>query len=212
MTIFQKLFWLTQMGIESFCSEVKHIPMTKVETPVASPTKSLTSSRSALSKTAAHTLQGMGVVPAKVLCILNAPNAEEDKTGVCLSGPEGEMTKKMLASIDLDVEKNTYITYLSPWRPPGNRLLTPLEIKEGLEILDKRIAQVKPTYLFVFGAETLRAMIRGKTLSSLRSSHSTYNDYPVYATFSASDLIKNPNHRRQAWEDLKSFKEKIEKV
>ncbi len=209
MTIFQKLFWLTQMGIDSFCSENKHLFLDAVQTGVKKKEPLSVSSQSALSKTAMHPLQGIGVRPAKVLCILNAPNAQEDRTGDCLVGPEGEMLKKMLASVGLDLETNSYLTYLSPWRPPGNRLLTSVEVKECLGILDKTLAQVCPTYLFVFGAETLRSLIPGKTLSAVRSGHCTYQNYPVYATFSAADLIKNPAHKRQAWEDLKSFQKRI---
>lgn len=201
MTIFQKLFWFKQIGVDTFCSEEKLVPLNSDKKIV---------SKSALSKTATHTLEGMGVVGAKVLCVLNAPNAEEDRTGICLSGPEGEMTKKMLSSIGLDLEKNTYLTYLSPWRPPGNRLLTALEIKEGLALLNQKIQQVHPTYLLFLGADTLRNILAGKTLSALRSGHATYLDYPVYATFSAAALMKNPTHKRQAWEDLQAFQKRIE--
>lgn len=210
MTIFQKLFWFKQIGIDGFCGETKNVFCQKSkEKPV--PQKEIQRiSKSALSKTATHTLLGTGVVPAKVLCLLNAPNAMEDRTGTYLAGPEGEKTRKMLASIGLDLEKNTYLTYLSPWRPPGNRLLTAVEVSEGLEILDKCLARVRPTYLLVLGAETVRSLIKGKTLSALRAGHCTYKDYPVYATFSAVALMKNPNLRAQAWADLKNFKKHLE--
>ncbi len=212
MTVFQKLFWLTQMGIDCICKNQKRQFLIPEKNQPQSISPSLQSRQSALSKTATHTLLGTGIKPAVVLCVLNAPSAEEDKTGLALSGSEGEMTKKMLASIGLNLEKNTYLTYLSPWRPPGNRLLTNVEIREGKELLQKCIQQVQPTYLLLLGSETVRALMDGKTLSMIRSGHYTYAQYPVYATFSAAALIKNPQHRRQAWEDLKKIQTHLDNL
>ena len=215
MNIFQKLSWMRQMGIRILCDEVPHpLSMRGVssKTPVnlENLDKALSASKSGLSATATHPLGGIGVVPATVMCVLEAPSANEDRTGIPLSGPEGDLLKKMLNAICLDVQKQTYITYLSPWRPPGARLLTTVETQEGFSILQKRIQVVKPKVLLCFGMPVTRALT-GATLGQIRNKHGEYQGIPVFATFAPSFLIKNENYKKQAWADLKEFRTFLEK-
>lgn len=214
MTPFQKLFWLFQMGVDSFCGE-------KTQNRIyTSPQKGLTlgalnqklaHSEMALAKTALHPMLGTGVMSPKVMCILEAPSSQEDKTGEYLSGPEGELTQKMLSSIGLDVQKNTYLAYLSPWRPPGNRMLTNVEVAQCREILKQHVTMVRPQFLLLLGVPVIRALLDGKTLSQVRLGHEKYLDIPTFGTFSSAWLMKNPSYRRPVWEDLKKFKQVIEK-
>ena len=215
MNIFQKLSWMQQMGIRHLCDE-KPRPLTTLSSPKKSPVdlkkldKSLAVSKSGLSLTATHPLGGTGVVPAKVMCVLEAPSAAEDRSGVALSGPEGDLLKKMLAAIQLDTQIQTYITYLSPWRPPGARLLTNTEIQEGFSLLQKRIQAVNPKVLLAFGMTVTRALT-GTTLGQIRNKHGEYQKIPVFATFAPNFLIKNENYKKQAWADLKAFHAFLEK-
>ena len=172
--------------------------------------KALSSSKSGLSATATHPLGGVGIIPAKVMCVLEAPSATEDKTGVPLSGPEGDLLKKMLSAIQLDTQTQTYVSYLSPWRPPGARLLTSVETQEGLALLQKRVQLVNPKVLLVFGMSATRALT-GSTLGQIRNKHGKYQEIPVFATFAPNFLIKNENYKKQAWTDLKAFQSFLEK-
>ena len=165
MTIFQKLFWLKQMGVHHLCAEVPHalgIPGTKPVGKIKSLAeldKKLTSSKSALSATATHPVGGIGVVPAQVMCVLEMPTATEDRTGVALSGEEGELLKKMLAAVGLSVQTQTYVGYLSPWRAPGARVLTHVETQEGLALLKERIQAVHPEVLLLLGLPVVQALL-----------------------------------------------------
>lgn len=215
MNIFQKLSWMSQMGIRNLCEETPH-SLSDIHTSKKASIclddldKSLMTSKSGLSATATHPFGGTGIIPAKVMCILEAPSAAEDRTGIPLSGPEGDLLKKMLAAIQLDVQTQTYVTYLSPWRPPGARLLTSTETQEGLTLLQKRIQVVNPKILLVFGMSVTRALT-GATLGQIRNKHSEYNGIPLFATFAPNFLIKNENFKKQAWADLKTFHAFFEK-
>lgn len=214
MTPFQKLFWLFQMGVNSFCAEKVQNKIKEKTADVKSLQKldsELLHFEMALSKTALHPMGGTGCCSPKVMCILEAPSAQEDKTGEYLSGPEGEKTVKMLSSIGLDLQKNTYLTYLSPWRPPGNRMLTHVEIKQCQQLLDQRIKSICPQFLLLLGVPVIKALLDGKTLSQVRLGHEKYMDIPTFGTFSPAWLMKNPDYRRSVWEDLKKFKQMIEK-
>ena len=166
--------------------------------------KALISSKSALSATATHPLGGIGPVPAKVMCVLEMPSSMEDRTGQALSGEEGELLKKMLLAIGLDTDIQTYVTYLSPWRSPGARVLTPIETQEGLELLKKRIQIVKPNVLLLFGVSVVRALINAP-LGQARTKIHSYPDIPVFATFAPAFLLKNADYKKGAWADLKKL-------
>ena len=214
MTAFQKLFWLIQMGVNSFCDE--HAPnRLKLRNKVDSKTiaqldQKLVQSSIALAKTALHPMGGIGCLSPLVMCVLDAPSAQEDKTGQYLSGQEGELTKKMLSAIGLDIQKNTYLTYLSPWRPPGNRLLTNVEMNQCKDLLNQRINLIQPKFLLLLGAPVVKSLLTSKTLSQARLGHEKYQDIPTLGTFAPSWLMKNPDYRRQVWEDLKKFKKMID--
>ncbi len=208
MTIYQKLSWMQQMGIRVLCGEESH-PLVQAK-PVRSDNtlsvldKKLAQSKSALSATATHPIGGVGVIPAQIMCVLEMPSASEDKTGEALSGAEGTLLKKMLNAIGLDITKQTYVTYLSPWRSPGARVLTNLETQEGLALLKQRIQVVQPKILLLFGMSVTKALLN-IPLGEARSKIHSYDKASVFATFAPSFLIKNNDYRRPAWEDLKKL-------
>ena len=206
MTIFQKLSWMHQMGIRNLCDEKPHGLGKKVISKVsmADLDKALRSSKSALSATATHPLGGIGAIPAKVMCVLEMPSSAEDRTGQALSGEEGELLKKMLLAIGLDTDIQTYVSYLSPWRSPGARVLTPLETQEGLELLKKRIQIVEPKVLLLFGVSVARALIN-VPLGQARAKVHSYQDIPVFSTFAPAFLLKNADYKKGAWADLKKL-------
>ena len=208
MTIFQKLSWMVQMGIRDLCGETAHSVGKKEESQLPTTCslsvldKALAKSKSALSATATHPLGGIGVVPAKVMCVLEAPSAIEDRTGQPLAGPEGDLLKKMLAAIGLDTAANAYVGYLSPWRAPGSRVLTNVETQEGLDLLKKRIAVVRPQILVAFGMPVARALLN-LPLGQARAKHHTFMEIPIFTTFAPNFLLKNETYKKGAWADLK---------
>ena len=209
MTIFQKLSWLVQMGVHHLCDEEAH-PLVE-ESFSVSDNKKLSSIKSSLSATATHALEGVAAVPAKVVCVLEMPSASEDRTGVVLSGPEGELLEKMLKAIQLDVHQQAYVTYLSPWRSPGARVLTNIEINEGMELLKDRLKKLCPQVIIAFGMPVVRAMT-GMTLGQVRTKKADYKGIPLFATFPPAFLIKNPDYKRQAWADLQKVQSFLQKA
>ncbi len=206
MTIFQKLSWMMQMGIRDLCGEAAH-PLESAHKSISPASldkleKKIQKSKSAISATATHALGGVGVTPAKVLCVLDMPSATEDRTGVALSGSEGELLKKMLGAIGLDISRQTHVAYLSPWRSPGARVLTNIETKEGLNLLNERIQLVSPKVILLFGMPVAKALLN-IPLGQARSKIHTYKEIPCFTTFAPSFLLKNGDYKKGAWEDLK---------
>ena len=208
MTLFQKLFWMQQMGIRYLCDEVPHPLGSAVsnlrpgDRPLLQLEQKIRAAKNALVATATHPLIGAGVVPAKVMCILEMPTAAEDRTGEPLTGPEGDLLKKMLGAIELDIHRDTRIAYLSPWRSPGARVLTNTETQEGLKLLKEQIKMTSPKVLLLFGLSVTQAVL-GLPLGQARSKKHELDGQVVFSTFAPGFLIKNAEYKKGAWEDLK---------
>ena len=215
MTIFQKLFWLRQMGIRVLCQEKPRVFGSSCHKGIdggqslGQLDQKLVASKSSLSATATHPLGGIGPVPAKVMCVLEMPTAAEDRTGVPLSGEEGALFQKMLGAVGLDIKTQTYVAYLSPWRSPGARVLTGVETQEGLALLKERIQLVKPEVLLLLGIHVVQALL-GVPLGQARTKVHDWQGIPVFATFAPGFLMKNPAYKKGAWVDLQKLQSHLE--
>ena len=221
MNIEQKLYWLMHMGISCFCAEVPRQKATATQT-VLSDLPATTQAHnqilnvtdlpalnahkmdftlSALKKTASHTLLGQGPNKPKLMCIFEMPSADSDRSGETLSGPQGELFIKMMNAIQLDIKKDIYITYLSPWRTPGNRSLTEAEQALFLPFLTREIDLVFPQKILLFGSSVADALLKIKSLTKARGNWHEFQNIPVRVTL-ALTALKTDVLKRQAWQDL----------
>ncbi|MFN7674265.1 MAG: uracil-DNA glycosylase family protein, partial [bacterium] len=69
-----------------------------------------------------------GRAEAEIMVSGETAGREDDEIGKPFQGPEGDLLTKMLASIGLDRQHDSYLTCLIPWRPPGNRNPTADEV------------------------------------------------------------------------------------
>ncbi len=113
-----------------------------------------------LKATATQLVFGDGNPGAKIMFVGEAPGADEDRQGVPFVGRAGQLLDKMLASIGLDRTK-VYIANIVPWRPPGNRTPTPLEMAACLPFTRRQIALVNPEILICLGAASAQTLLGG---------------------------------------------------
>lgn len=156
---------------------------------------------SSLKKTATHTILGVGPLHPKLMCVLDMPDSDSDRAGVPLAGPQAELLKKMMVAIHLDITKDVYVTYLSPWRTPGNRVLTQAESALFLPFITKEIQLVQPQKLLLFGASVANCLLKVDSISKARGHWHTFQEVPTRVTLSLSSLKTTPL-RQQAWQDL----------
>ena len=74
-----------------------------------------------LKVTATKTCFSDGNPNAPLMIIGEAPGRDEDIAGKPFVGKAGHLLNKMLSAIALDRDKESYITNIVFWRPPGNR-------------------------------------------------------------------------------------------
>ncbi len=154
---------------------------------------------------------------AKIMIIGEAPGAQEDRQGKPFVGPAGQLLDRMLAAIGLDRSK-VYITNLLYWRPPGNRNPTPGEIASCLPFLERQIEIMQPKLLLLVGGMSAKTLLhRSEGILKLRGRWADYHhprlDHPIPAlpTLHPAYLLRQPAQKREAWRDLLSFAEAIER-
>ena len=163
----------------------------------------------ALKKTAAHTLNGRGAESPDVLCYVEAPDTVDEREGKLLSGTAGELLDKMLRAIGFDLNQNAYVSALIPWRPPGNRKPSEVEVNLCRPFWEKEIDLLKPKVILLFGANVSGAVLGVSALSKARGVWHDYRGIPVRVSIPPATLIKFPAQKKQAWEDLQQVQKKL---
>ncbi len=169
-----------------------------------------------LKKSATNQVFADGNHNSKIMIIGEGPGANEDKEGLPFVGRAGQLLDKMLQSIYLDRE-NVYITNVVNYRPPENRRPTDDEIKRYLPYLENHIELINPKILILLGSTALNTIIgdkeviskaRGKWFNKKIGKCSTL----VIASFHPAFLMRQPEQKKFAWEDLKMIKKKISEL
>lgn len=163
----------------------------------------------AITKTATNTVFADGVADARVMVIGEAPGASEDAQGIPFCGVSGQLLDRMLAAIGLTRKKNVYITNTLFWRPPGNRQPGKEELAICQPFVEKHIALINPALIILAGGTATSAVLNNATsVSRLRGKLYDYtNAYldrtiPVAVTYHPSYLLRSPQQKRLAWNDL----------
>ncbi|MCX7725670.1 MAG: uracil-DNA glycosylase [Chitinispirillaceae bacterium] len=150
---------------------------------------------------------GSGNADAKIMLIGEAPGREEDEIGLPFVGEAGKLLTKMLSAIDLDREKDVYITNIIKCRPPENRTPEASEILSCLPILLKQIEIIKPDAILLLGRIAAHSLLNKKeSIAELRQKRFEFKGIPLYITYHPAALLYNIQYKRPAWEDLKLFR------
>ena len=166
-----------------------------------------------LKKSATNLVFSDGNPNAKIMIIGEGPGANEDKEGKPFVGRAGKLLDKMLESINLN-RKNVYISNVVNYRPPQNRKPTDVEIRRYLPFLQKHIEIINPRILLLLGSTALNAIIgneiviskaRGKWVNKKIGNTETNG----IASFHPAFLMRQPDQKKYAWEDLKMIRKKI---
>jgi len=121
-------------------------------------------------------------------------------------GKAGQLLNKILEAIGFK-RGDVYICNILKCRPPGNRKPLAEEVDLCLPYLRKQIALVKPKLILALGltaAENLLATT--ESLGRLRGRILEYEGTPLMVTYHPAALLRNPNWKRPAWEDVQAVR------
>src|SRR3954470_24213778 len=150
-----------------------------------------------LKRGAATTVFADGTPAGGIMFIGEAPGRDEDRAGKPFVGRAGQLLDRMLASIGLSRQTNTYITNVMAWRPPDNRDPTPEEAAMCLPFLRRHIELADPKVIVLLGAVAARHVV-GISDGIMRS-RGRWMDYrigeqtvPLLLTLHPAYLLRQP--------------------
>jgi len=152
---------------------------------------------------------GEGSAKAELMFIGEGPGADEDASGRPFVGRAGQLLTKMIEAIDLKRE-DVYIANVVKSRPPGNRTPESDEVKACIPFLFRQIAAIRPKLIVALGNPAMQALLDTKT--GITKMRGQFQDYPripeikVLPTFHPAYLLRSPDKKREAWEDLKKVR------
>lgn len=163
---------------------------------------------------ARNTVFADGNPEADIMFVGEAPGRDEDVQGLPFVGRAGQLLDRMLAAIDLD-RTRAYITNMIPWRPPGNRNPTPHEIELCRPFIERHIVLAAPRLVVFLGNVSNKALMN--TNRGILSIRGTWGEYalgestiPALPTLHPAYLLRNPAHKRLAWQDLLEIRVRLD--
>jgi DNA polymerase len=150
---------------------------------------------------------GTGNPDADIVVIGEAPGAEEDLQGEPFVGRAGQLLNRILEATGFKREE-VYIMNILKCRPPGNRNPLPEEVEKCRPYLEKQLKLINPKIILLLGKVAADALLKTREpLQKLRGKVHTYKNWKVMVTFHPAALLRNPNWKRPAWEDMQNFRD-----
>jgi DNA polymerase len=151
--------------------------------------------------------------PAAELCFVGeAPGAEEDAQGVPFVGRAGQLLTRIIEACKLRREE-VYICNVLKCRPPDNRNPNPVEIENCKPFLARQIELVQPKMLVALGKYAAAHLLGEKPervpILKLRGTVHHYNGVPFMITLHPAYLLRNPEAKRDVWEDMKEVMRRL---
>jgi DNA polymerase len=145
---------------------------------------------------------GSGNPKADILIIGEAPGADEDAQGLPFVGAAGKLLTKILEAIDLSRDE-VYIANIIKCRPPENRRPEKDEIAQCEPYLQKQIELIKPAFILALGLTAVNTLFKkNHQMQDIRGKVMNYHGVSLLATYHPAALLRNPNWKKPAWEDV----------
>jgi DNA polymerase len=176
-----------------------------------------------------NAVTGVGDPDAKVVFVGEGPGFQEDHKGEPFVGRSGQLLDKILETVLGLKRENVYIANIVKCHPMKNpespeshgndRPPTPEEISACRPFLDRQLTLIRPRCIVTLGSVATKVLL-GLTqgISLVRGK---WYDYPVelfgpghpikvLPTYHPAALLRNPNLKRETWEDMKKLKAFLE--
>lgn len=153
-----------------------------------------------------------GAPDSRILIMGEGPSAEDLRTGRPFTGPAGKLLDRMLNAIGLD-RTNCYISIAAPRR----RIPGPVpgeDMQADLELTRAHIRLADPRLVLLMGGPPVQALTgdpapigrkRGKW-TEIRAGDKAI---PALPTFNPAYLLRRPDAKKEAWEDLLAFRRRM---
>jgi uracil-DNA glycosylase len=149
---------------------------------------------------------GVGNPNASLMFAGEAPGRDEDLQGIPFVGRAGQLLTKMIEAIGMTRE-DVYIANVIKCRPPENRNPEPDEVASCEPFLFRQVESIKPKVIVALGTFAAQTLLKTTDpISRLRGRVYIYGGAKLIPTFHPAYLLRSPERKREAWEDLKLAK------
>ena len=158
---------------------------------------------------------GEGNPQTQLMFIGEGPGADEDLSGRPFVGRAGQLLTRMIEAIGLTREQ-VYIANVVKSRPPDNRTPERDEVAACIPFLFRQIAVIRPKVIVTLGNPATQAIL--ETTAGITRLRGNFQDYPripgirVMPTFHPAYLLRSPDKKREAWEDLKMVRDLLNQL
>ncbi|HJV96722.1 MAG TPA: uracil-DNA glycosylase, partial [Albitalea sp.] len=88
-------------------------------------------------------------------------------------------------------------------RPPGNRNPEPEELAQCEPFLVRQLELVQPKIILAMGRFAVQSLLRStEPIGRLRGRVHHYHGVPLIVTYHPAYLLRNPEDKARAWDDL----------
>jgi len=155
---------------------------------------------------------GQGDRQAPLMLIGEGPGQKEDEEGLAFVGAAGQLLTKMLGAIGLPRER-VYICNIVKCRPPDNRVPTSEEAEACRIHLRMQTWLVRPKVILLLGSTAAKNLLDPEIrITRERGKWTERKGVWMMPTYHPSALLRDASKKPQAWEDMKSLREKLKEL
>ena len=148
---------------------------------------------------------GEGHEKATLMFVGEGPGYDEDVQGRPFVGKAGQLLTKIIESINLSREE-VYIANIVKCRPPQNRNPEPDEIQSCSPFLMEQICAIRPKIICALGTFSAQTLLKTDTkITALRGKLFNLDGIQIIPTYHPAFLLRNPERKREVWEDMKKI-------
>jgi DNA polymerase len=149
-----------------------------------------------------HLVFGVGDPAAELVFVGEGPGEDEDLQGEPFVGRAGQLLTRMIEAMGFS-RSAVYIANVVKCRPPGNRNPEPDEIAACEPFLRAQLGAIRPKVIVALGKFAAQTLLRDQTaISRLRGRWFSYEGVKLMPTFHPAYLLRSPDEKRKAWDDL----------
>ncbi|MBI3556727.1 MAG: uracil-DNA glycosylase [Deltaproteobacteria bacterium] len=154
---------------------------------------------------------GEGSPTAKLMFIGEGPGEQEDRSGRPFVGKAGELLDKIIEAMGFK-RSEVYIANVVKCRPPENRAPENDEVRECEKFLFRQLEAIRPRIVVALGGTALKCLLHDEEvrISRLRGTFTDYRGARLMPTFHPAYLLRNPEAKKDVWNDMKKVKAQLE--
>lgn len=152
--------------------------------------------RCTLCQTRQHAIPGRGDEQAGWLVLDTMPSAADDAEGYLFAGEPGYLLDNMLKAVQQSTARGAYLTSLVKCH--ADRAPTADELQACRPYLQRELHLTGAKVVLALGHRAAKGLLG----SAARGRIMLHEDKPVVATYHPADLLKKPEDKAGAWQDL----------